>query len=161
MPLIILLVLAVALFALAFFTRRRFGVLGLALTAGVVLSEQATGEVATFLQLGDFPVEPLTYKSAAVIVLLLAPALLLLFSGPRYNDQRAAAFGGVAFAVFGTVLLLAPLSMSLPLASTSIAPLLTQIALNTPLIIATSVILAVIDTMHAHAKKPVDKKGKH
>ena len=161
MTLLILLVIAVALFALAFFTRRRFGVLGLALTAGLVLSEQLTGEVATFLKLGDFPVEPLSHKSAAIVFLIIAPALVLLFSGPKYSDKRAAIIGSLMFAIFGTVLLLAPLSMSLPLSSTSIAPMLSQIALHSPTIIAAGIIAAIADTMHAQGKKPFDKKSKH
>ena len=161
MTLLILLVVAVALFALAFFTRRRFGVLGLSLTAGLVLSEQVSGQVATFSQLGDFPVAPLTHKSAAIVFLIIAPALVLMFSGPKYTDKRAAAIGSAAFAVFGTVLLLAPLSMSLPLTDAAIMPMLSQIAMNTPTILAAGIIAALVDTMHMHAKKPVDKKGKH
>lgn len=161
MTLLILFVIAVALFTLAYMTKRRFGVLGLALAAGLVLSNQLATEFATFLRLGDFPVEPLSHKSAAIVFLILAPALVLLFSGPKYTDKRAAIAGSVTFAVFGTVLLLAPLTMSLPLTDVSMMPLMSQIAQNSPTIIATALIVAVVDTMLAHSKKPLDKKARH
>lgn len=161
MTLVILLVLAVSLFALAFFTRRRFGVLGLGLAAGLVLSNQLTKDVATFLQLGDFPVEPLSHKSAAIVLLVLAPVVAMLVSGPKYSDKRAAVIGSTIFAVFGTVLLLAPLSMSLPLTDVSIQPVLSMIALNSPMIISAGIIAAIIDMMHDQGKKPFTKKGKH
>lgn len=161
MTLVLLLVLAVSLFALAFFTRRRFGVLGLGLAAGLVLSNQLTKEVATFLQLGDFPVEPLSHQSAAIVLLVLAPVIAMLVSGPKYLDKRAAVIGSAIFAVFGTVLLLAPLSMSLPLASSPMQPVFSTIASNSPMIIAAGIIAAVVDMMHDQGKKPFAKKGKH
>jgi hypothetical protein len=161
MTLVILLVLAVSLFALAFFTRRRFGGLGLGLTAGLVLSEQLNKDVAQIMRVGDFPVEPLTYRSAAIIFLILAPALVMLFAGPKYNDKRAAVFGGIAFAIFGTILLLAPLSTSLPLNDPAIRPTLSAIALHSPTIIAAGIIAAVFDTMHAHGKNVLGKKARH
>lgn len=161
MTLVIMLVIAVSLFALAFFTRRRFGLLGLGLAAGLVLSEQVSGQVAEFLKLWDFPVAPLSHKSAAIVLLILAPALILLLAGPKYADKRAAIISGAAFGVVGTVLLLAPLSMSLPLTDAAILPMLSQIALYTPTIVAAGVVAAVFDLMHAHGKKPLDKKRKH
>ena len=161
MTLVILLILAVSLFALAFFTRRRFGVLGLGLAAGLVLSEQLTKDVTNLLLVGDFPVEPLSYKSAAIILLVLAPVVAMLVSGPKYADKRAAVIGSVLFSVFGTVLLLAPLSMSLPMSDSAIQPALSTIALNSPAIIATGIIAAIIDMMHDQGKKPFSKKAKH
>lgn len=161
MTLVILLVIALSLFALAFFTRRRFGLLGLGLAAGLVLSEQVAAQVAEFLKLWDFPVAPLSHKSAAIVLLILAPVVILLLAGPKYADKRAAAISGAAFGIVGTVLLLAPLSMSLPLSDAAIQPMLSQIALNTPMIVAAGIIAAVLDLMHAHGKKPLAKKAKH
>lgn len=161
MTLLILLVLALGLFGLAYLTKRRYGVLGLGLTAGMVLSQEVAQEVGSFLQYTDFPVEPLTVTSAASIFLILAPAFALLLSGPKYFDHRLAIIGSAMFAIFGTILLLGPLMISLPLTDASIEPILSQIALHSPLIITAGVVAAVIDTMHAQSKKALEKKGKH
>ncbi len=161
MSLPILLVLAVFLFAVAYVTKRRFGVLGLGLIAGLVLSQQVSKEVANVLKYLDFPIGSLTFPIVASILLILAPALLMLLSGPKYSDKRLAVGGSILFAIFATVLLLGPLSISLVMSDRSLQPLLSSVALNSPAIISSGVVLAVIDTMYAHGKKPVDKKGKH
>ena len=162
MTLIILLVLAAALFGIAFLTKRRYGVLGLGLTGGLVLSQQISRDFAAFLRATDVPVEPLPFATAASLVLILAPALIMLFSGPKYTDQRYAIAGSVLFAVFGTVLLLPSLVPSLPFDDKAVVqPLLSTIALNSPLIISAAVIVAVFDMMHAQGKSPLGKKSKH
>lgn len=158
----ILLVLAAALFGLAFLTKRRYGVLGLGLAAGLVLSQEVSKEVAAFLQMVDFPVSPLPFTAAASMVLILSPSLVMMFAGPKYTDKRYAIVGSALFAVFGTVLLLAPLVTSLPFNDrAAIQPMLSQIAANSPLIISAGVIAAVADMMHAQGKTPLGKKSKH
>ena len=158
----VLLGLAVALFCLAFLTKRRYGVLGLGLAGGLVLSQEISKDFAALLQSLDVPVEPLPFTAAASVVLILAPALIMLFSGPKYTDKRYAIAGSLLFAVFGTVLLLAPLVTSLPFSDrATIQPLISTIALNSPLIISAGVIAAVFDMMHAQGKSPLGKKSKH
>lgn len=162
MTLVILLVLAVGLFGLAFITKRRYGVLGLGLAGGLVLSEQISKDFAGFLQSLDVPVEPLPFTAAASIALILAPALVMLFAGPKYSDQRYVVIGSVLFAAFGTVLLLAPLVTSLPFTDrAALQPLLSTVAANSPLIISTGIIVAVADMMHAQGKSSFGKKSKH
>ena len=51
---IVVSIILVALFALAFFTKRRFGVLGLALAAGAMLSELWAAELTPFVQKAGF-----------------------------------------------------------------------------------------------------------
>ncbi|HAC55869.1 TPA: hypothetical protein DCF80_00060 [Candidatus Saccharibacteria bacterium] len=161
MTLLILVVVALGLFALAFVTKRRYGVLGLGLTAGLVLSQELSKELAVILTASDFPVEPLTFQSAATIVLILAPALALLFAGPKYSDQRFAVAGSAMFAVYATLLLLAPLTTSLPITDPSIQPTINQVAQYSSIIISVGVIVAVLDLMHSHGKMPLSKKSKH
>ena len=75
------------LFALAFFMKRRFGVLGLALTAGSLLSMYWTDAVQAFLeQQGITSVAP-PLSGVVAISLALLPAILLLFSGPTYSNK--------------------------------------------------------------------------
>jgi len=161
MTLLILVVLALSLFTLAFLTKRRYGVLGLGLTAGLVLSQELSKELAGVMTASDFPVEPLTFQSAASMILILAPALALLFAGPKYQDHKLAIAGSVMFAVYGTLLLFGPLTMSLPITDPSVQPTIDWIAKNSSIIISIGVIAAVADLMHSHAKIPLSKKGKH
>ena len=161
MTLVILLVLVLSLFAVAFVTKRRFGVLGLGLTAGLVLSQVLTKEMAGFLRYFDFPIGSLTHEAAGSALLILLPALVLLVSGPKYSDNRFAIAGSAAFAVFGAALLLMPLGPVLVTFDHSIQPMLSMIALNSPSITSAGVIAAVADMMHAQSGKPFGKKGKH
>jgi hypothetical protein len=160
MTLVILLVLALGLFALAYVTKRRFGVLGLALAAGALLSSEITRDTANFLQYLDIPVEPLSFMSAAHVLLVLTPAFVLLFAGPKYHGAKAALLGSAAFAVFGTILLLAPLSRDLPLQDPVVLPFLNAMAANSSLIITICTALAVLDMFHIHSASPLGKKSK-
>lgn len=162
MTLVVLLVIGLILFGLAFLTKRRYGVLGLGLTAGLVLSQEVSKEFAELLQYADVPVDPLPFVAAANMILILLPALVLLISGPRYTDRRYAIIGSVLFAVYGVVLLLPALVPNLPLADrTAIQPLISMLAANTSTIIAIGVTAAVVDVMHSHGKSLSGKKGKH
>lgn len=158
MTLIIVILLLVTMSALAFATRRRFGVLGLALCAGVLLSQLASGDVTNILRAGDVPVEPLSYQTAARVLLVIAPAMVLLFAGPRYTTKHAQIAGAIGFGVFATVLLLPPLTTDLPISDDTIRPVLTFIAANSNWIITAAIIAAISDMLHTNTKKPLDKK---
>lgn len=86
------------LFLIPYASNRRFGVLGLALTAGSLLSTNWTGTVTPFIeQQGVVMVAPpLAIVVSAALVLL--PPLLLLLSGPSYAVQWQRILGSLAFA---------------------------------------------------------------
>jgi len=87
------------LFLIPFATNRRFGVLGLALTAGSLLSTNWTGTVTPFIeQHGVVMVAP----PLAIVVstaLVLLPSMLLLLSGPSYSVAWQRILGSLAFAL--------------------------------------------------------------
>jgi hypothetical protein len=161
MALIILLTLLIGLFAIAFVTKRRFGVLGLGLTAGLVLSRELTSEMAGLLQYIDFPVGSLSYTALGTSILVLLPALVLLISGPKYQDKRLAAVGASLFALFGLTLLLTPLGAFLVSSNPDLQPILSSWAVNGATITTAAVIAAVIDMTHAQGKSLPGKKSKH
>ena len=161
MSLPFLIVLALLLFGIAYVTKRRFGVLGLGLVAGLVLSREISKETAEVLKYLDFPIGSLTFPIVASVLLILAPALLMLISGPKYTDKRLAIGGSVAFALFAVILLLGPISISLVMSDRSLQPLLSTMAQKSPMLISIGVVLAVVDTMYAQGIKPLGKKGKH
>ena len=161
MTLIVILVVAIALFGLAFATKRRFGVLGLGLAAGVVLAEAATSYVATFLEQQGVPVAPLSYKGTATILLILLPALILLAGGPTYASKKAAVVGALGFALLGTFFLLGPLTTALPTDDPAIRDVLIKVAQSQDAIVVVALILALIDTLMVHGGLVSHRKSKH
>ncbi|MCA9340803.1 MAG: hypothetical protein KDA17_07855 [Candidatus Saccharibacteria bacterium] len=116
--LVVIIIIAV-LFAITYITRRRFGVLGLALCAGYLLSSMWTADVTPWIEGADFALlaPPLSSVVAATLV-LLPPVLLLLFGGPTYNGPLLRLIGAAAFALLATSFLLDPLGSSLTLDDT-------------------------------------------
>jgi len=109
----IFLLLLAALFTLAFFTRRRFGVLGLALATGALISGLWVADLTPVVAQAGFVLIKPPLESVVAASLTLAPALLLLMSGPSYRSSWQRAFGAVLFAVLAAVLLLEPLGSAL------------------------------------------------
>lgn len=113
---VIFVIIVVALFVIAFATKRRFGVLGLALAAGAMLSSLWTKELTPLVEQSgvvSITLPPLASLVAAALVLL--PAVLLFFSGPVYKDKGSRVIGSLAFAVLALALLLEPLGSALVL----------------------------------------------
>lgn len=108
MSAILLVALLVSLFGLAYVTRRRFGVLGLALAAGSLLSANWAGTLTPFLEQQGLT---LTSPPLAIVVqsaLILMPPLLLLFSGPAYREPWQRIAGALAFSLLAFAFLLTP-----------------------------------------------------
>ena len=161
MTLVIILIILVCLTLLAFSSKRRFGVLGLALCGGLVLSQQLARDMSNVLETNAVPVQPLAYSSAASVLLILLPAFVLLISGPKYQWKRAQLIGSIGFGVFATIILLGPLTADLPTLDPTIKPILDMIAANKAWILSVGVIIAVIDMFAAHSLKMPGKKSSH
>lgn len=159
MTVIVSLVIALALFGLSFLSRRRFGVLGLALTAGALLANQMTKDLSRLIADNKIPVEPLSAISAASIFLTLLPALILLLSGPAYKKRKQAITGAVAFTVMAMLLILGPLTSSLP-PDKLMEPFLRWVAEYNSLLLAVGVGAAVTDVWMIHNLPPPDETKK-
>ena len=158
---LVFLIVIIVLFAAAFITKRRFGVLGLALAAGTLMSELWTNELTPIVaEAGIFnsTVPPLSSIVAAALVLL--PAGLLLLSGPVYRTVRPRIVGSLAFAVLALTLLLEPMGMSLALEGVSrqVYDLITN---NRTGIITAGLVFALIDILLTKTPKPPKDKSKH
>ena len=103
------------LFLMPFATNRRFGILGLGLAAGSLLSTNWTGTVTPFIeQQGVVLVAPpLAIVVATALVLL--PPTALLFSGPVYSAMWQRIAGSLAFALLGAAFLVDHLLLALQL----------------------------------------------
>lgn len=113
--LLVFVVLLLALFALAFFTKRRFGVLGLALCAGALLNGSWTSSLTPIIEQQGVTLIAPPLASVVAMTLTLAPALLLLFSGPSYTKLPGRIAGSAIFALLAFVFLLEPLASALVL----------------------------------------------
>lgn len=150
MTLVIILAILIILFGLAFVTRRRFGVLGLALAAGVVLAQNATKYVSDFFEQNNILVTPLSYDSAATVCIILLPAIILLIGGPVYHSKKAALVGAFGFALLGTLFLLGPLTTALPAEDRSMRSALVTLSQWQNAIVVVALLLALIDTFMVH-----------
>lgn len=110
---IITLIVVSALFALSYFSRRRFGVLGLALCAGFLLSTMWAADVTPLLRKAGVVLLTPPLSSVVSVALILLPSLLLMFGGPTYPKHGHRLVGSLAFALLATAFLLSPLGSSI------------------------------------------------
>ena len=112
---VVLAIILALLFAMTYFTRRRFGVLGLALAAGSTLSSLWANDLTPWVQGAGIEIvaPPLASVVAAAIVLL--PAVVLLFSGPTYKKMIDRVVGAAAFSLLALAFLLPILGDTLAL----------------------------------------------
>jgi hypothetical protein len=150
--LMIFAVLLIVLFALAYVTKRRFGVMGLALCAGAVLSAGWATTLTPWVaaQGITFVSPPLSAVVAALLTLL--PAGLLLFSGPTYNGKLLRIAGSAAFALLAAVFLLGPLGEALvwDSASAQVYQFLTN---SGNVIVVVGIIAAIADILMTQSSK--------
>lgn len=96
------------LFVLAFFAKRRFGLLGLALATGSMLA-LIWGEEAG-LTVGVFGVQTnQTTSAVATCVLILLPSIILMSHGKSYKTIFGKVLGSALFAILGLAFLVGPL----------------------------------------------------
>lgn len=159
-PLVVLGGVAVALFVGAFISKRRFGLLGLALTAGATLSTIWSYDAGLVVSsTGLFPEGVITQAVTQSLVVLL-PAILLLFHGYSYKGMAGRIVGALLFTALALAFLVEPLSYALPLDGVG-GDIYAQIRTYKDGVISVGVVLAVIDiffTKPAHLAEKSKKK---
>lgn len=154
---IVFTVLAIALFLGAFWSRRRYGLLGLALTAGATLSSIWSYDAGLVVSsTGLVPNGPFTNAIALSLIVLL-PAIILLFHGYTYKENAARVIGSFLFTVLALAFLVEPLGFALPLegASNDVYKWLMQWK---EVIISVGVVFAVIDLFFTKPAKNDDRR---
>lgn len=144
----------------AYIAGRRFGVLGLALAAGYVLSRLWEREIvvwAQYLPLESGVIEPVTIVTLAVILL---PSIVLLFGGPRYRTKRGRVVGALLFGCLAAVFSLSAFEHSVLL--TESGRDVTDIVLQyQQLILTVALGVSVIDVLYARTGKGDKASKKH
>lgn len=135
--------IAVLLFVAAFITRRRFGLLGLALAAGSLLSGiwgYDAGLIASGL---GIPTGSLTTAIILAIIVLL-PASVLLFHGSTYKTLIGRIVGAALFTLLASAFLIEPLGHVLMPQGMG-ADVYNWLSQNRMTIIGGGLIIAVVD----------------
>ena len=156
---IVFIVVLVLLFLLAYFTKRRFGVLGLALAAGSMLSELWAEKLTPLVRDAGLIVQNPPLITVVSVLLVLLPALFLLFSGPSYRTGPKRVFGSFLFAALAFALLVEPLGSALVLQAEG-RMIYEFFADNRVYIVTVGLIIAVFDLLGAHTAKQ-SKADKH
>jgi len=146
---LVFVVVLVLLFGLAFFTKRRFGVLGLALAAGAMLSSLWADTLTPIIEDAGVSVEVPPLITLVSVSLVLLPAILLLFSGPSYRDLPLRLVGASAFAALALALLIEPLGSALVLTGDSLK-VYEFFVDNRVYIVTAGLVLALLDILTTH-----------
>jgi len=159
-PIIVFSALVIALFAGSFISKRRFGLLGLALTAGATLSTIWSYDAGLVVSsTGVLPDGVITQAVTQSLVVLL-PAILLLFHGYAYKNMASRIIGSLMFAILALAFLVEPIGYALPLDGLG-GVVYSNINQYKDVIISVGVICAIIDiffTKPAHLAEKSKKK---
>jgi hypothetical protein len=149
--------LAIALFVGAFLSRRRYGLLGLALTAGATISSIWSYDAGLVVSsIGLFPNGPLT-NAITLSAIVLLPAVILLFHGYTYKENAARVIGAFLFTVLALAFLIEPLGFIIPLDGVT-GDVYRWMDQWREVIISIGVVLAVIDLFFTKPAKDRDKR---
>jgi hydrogenase/urease accessory protein HupE len=148
--------LAILLFAGAFVSKRRFGLLGLALTAGATLSTIWSYDAGLVISSTGLVPDGEITTAVTLSLIVLLPAIVLLFHGYAYKSVFGRVIGALLFTCLALAFLLQPVSLALPQEAT------VEIIKDNyrDVIISVGVVFAVIDLFFTKPKI-LEKEKKH
>ena len=152
---VFLLALIIVLALLSYFMKRRFGVLGLALAAGALVSGYWAESLTPLLIAQDLPVS----RPQVEIVLTLLPAIILLFGGPTYSKVHMQVIGSLLFTLLAMALVLQPLGALVEFDEVGMT-VYSFIDDYQGLIIIIGLLVALIDTFSSHSPRS-SRKAEH
>lgn len=151
-------VIAVLLFLGAYITKRRFGLLGLALAAGATLSSLWSYDAGLVVgSLGIVPQGSLTTAFTLSAIVLL-PAVVLLFHGYAYKKFVSRVIGALMFTLLALAFLVEPLGYALTLEGFG-ADAYRWLVDYKAVIISAGLILSVVDLFLTKPVQLVEKKA--
>ncbi len=142
--LVVLVGIGLVLFAGSFFSKRRFGLLGLALAAGYVLSLLWLDTAEFMVAMTGFVPTGVVSHFIATVALLLLPPVLLFFHGTAYKTVTGRIVGSFLFTVLALGFLAEPMSKALVLDGVSVQAF-GWLKDNAELIMGVGVMAAVFD----------------
>lgn len=152
--------MAVVLFVAAFLTKRRFGLLGLALAAGSILSEIWNDSAGLIVSAsGLVPEGPIT-EAVTLSLLVLLPPVVLLFHGATYKNKLPRIGGALLFSLLALAFLVQPIGHALPLQGFGVE-VYQWIDANRIIIISVGIVLAVVDLFFTKPAHLSSHRKKH
>ena len=152
-------IIVLVVFAGAFVTARRFGVLALGLAAGSVLAGLWADVVAgRFMQFSETQAPWVPAGVVANVALLIAPVLLLLLSGPRYYGKADRVLSAAAIGVLTAAFLVRPLGKFMLLEGQALA-VYGWLEGAWHYVVTVGLVLGVIDLFLLHSSRKADPKS--
>lgn len=140
------------LFVSAFISKRRFGLLGLALAAGATLSNLWSYDAGLVVAATGLLPDGVFTQAAVQSAVVLLPAFLLLFHGYTYKRTLGRIVGSLLFAILALAFLVEPLEYAMPLSGQG-ADIYTLFKQYKDVVMSIGVSLAVLDLFFT---KPVN-----
>lgn len=153
-------ILVVGLFLAAYMTKRRFGLLGLGLAAGSVLSSIWGYDAGLLVNSFGIRLPMPVINALTMAAITLLPAIVLLFHGQSYRSVWARLIGSAFFAVLAAALLVEPLGHILVLEGLG-ANVFSWLQNYSDVIVGVGLVVAVIDLMFTKPPKHDLPGGKH
>ncbi len=155
-----LLVMAGILFVMAYLSKRRYGLLGLGLIAGSLISVNWASYVTLMLQAQGVSLSTPPLSLVVAIGVLLLPALILMVVAPKYKKIHSRLVGSAFFAILGMTLVIAEFHRS---AQNLLEPsfMLAYINQYQAIIIVVAIVAALVDVFHTHLPKKKIKDPSH
>lgn len=160
MSLAIIVGTVLVLFALSLFSKRRFGLLGLGLAAGSILSSLWIDTAEFMVSASGVIPAGVMSKFVASMILLLLPALVLLFKGYSYKTLTGRLVGSLLFTVLALAFLANPMAKALILDGPA-QQIVSFFIQNGSLIIGAGLMLAVFDIFVSKSGGGVPHKSRH
>lgn len=159
MSMTILLIISFALLAAAnFFSKRRFGLLGLGLAAGLTLSNIWTNDASYIVSAAGIVPENMVISVTTIAIILLPSLVIMMFKGKKYKSMLTRIFGALIYGLVATVFIITPLNA---LASESVNQQLADILMQSKdLIIGVGLVFAVVDLLLPSPAPKQVKKSK-
>jgi hypothetical protein len=152
-------ILAVSLFVASYITKRRFGLLGLALASGYLLSNIWGYNAGLVAGIFGVPYNPLT-SAIILVAITMLPPIVLLFHGYTYKSFIGRVVGAVLFTILALAFLVVPLGHILNLQGFGV-DVYNWMLKNKDTIIGLGLPLAVADLFFTRPAGLNDKKSKH
>lgn len=157
---LIFLAIVLAVFVGAFVSGRRFGVLSLGLAAGSILSGFWATGLAVPLEAFGIGGARLPAEVLATIILLVTPAAILLFSGPKHNKRFGRVVSALAMGVLTAAFLVKPLGGLMSLDGVALDVYRT-LAEYWQYVVGVGLIIGVFDLFMLHTQNPLKADKKH
>jgi hypothetical protein len=159
-PLLVFSVLVALLFGGAYLTKRRFGVLGLALAGGSLLAELWGVAGGLLFAAEDIHIGVLSPENLALVVVTLLPALLLLLHGPSYHGPLQRLGASLLFTLLALALVIHPIQPLLAGSGAGMA-IYSHIMQSRELIISAGLVAAFVDIFFTKASAHSKSGPKH